>query len=63
MVGWSDYELRDLLATDSSASGDRFMNCMTVFPAYLVAGCLLAARLNRAARMLFHRALAMNPGA
>jgi hypothetical protein len=45
----SNYELLDLLATYSTASGEHFMNFMTIFSAYLVAGYLVAGRLHRAA--------------
>jgi hypothetical protein len=45
----SNYELLDLLATYSTASGDHFMNFMTIFSAYLVAGYLVAAKLSRTA--------------
>jgi hypothetical protein len=45
----TNYELLDLLATYSSASGDHFMNFMAIFSAYVVAGYLVATRLSVAA--------------
>ena len=43
----SNYELLDLLTTYGSDGAGHFMNFLTVFSAFLVAGYILAGKLGR----------------
>ena len=45
----STYELLDLLATYGDSAGEHFMNFVTMFSAYVVAGYLMVRRFSRAA--------------
>ena len=48
----TNYELLDLFVTYAESAGSHFMNFMTMFSAYLVAGYLLADRLRKSTLVL-----------
>ena len=49
----SNYELLDLVATYAGEAGSHFMNFVTIFTAYIVAGYMLADRISISTLVLF----------
>ena len=49
----SNYELLDLVATYAGEAGSHFMNFVTIFSAYIVAGYMLAERISKPTLILF----------